>query len=53
MGSKLALDKEQKARLIRICVSLAAFAVLFAVDKAVGLSGPAWGANGWLLPLGL
>ena len=53
MGSKLALDKEQKAKLIRICVSLAAFIVLFAVDKAVGLSVPAWGANGWLLPLGL
>ena len=53
MGSKLALDKEQKAKLIRICVSLAAFVVLFAVDKAVGLSVPAWGANGWLLPLGL
>ena len=53
MGSKLALDKEQKAKLIRICASLAAFAVLFAVDKAVGLSVPAWGANGWLLPLGL
>lgn len=42
-----------KKNLIRILVALGAFAVIFAVDKSIGLDGVFGGKYGWLLPFAL
>ncbi len=47
------LSKKQKKQLVRILVTLAAFIVVFAVDKAIDLAASAGGRYGWLLPFGL
>lgn len=47
------LSKKQKKQLVRILVTLAAFIVVFAVDKATDLAASAGGRYGWLLPFGL
>lgn len=46
---KIALDGTQKKTLVRICAALAAFAVIFVVDKTVSLEVRAWGEYYWLL----
>ena len=47
------MTRREKKKLIRILIALGAFAVVFATDKAIGLSGAVGGRYGWLLPLGL
>lgn len=42
-----------KKNLIRILVALGAFAVIFAVDKSIGLDGVFGGKYGWLFPFAL
>ena len=46
---KTALDGGQKKMLVRICVALFAFVVIFIVDKTVSLEIPSWGKYYWLL----
>lgn len=46
---KVVLDGSQKKMLVRICAALAAFAVIFVVDKTVSLEVRAWGEYYWLL----
>ncbi len=53
MEGKVRLNKEQRGRLIRICVCLAVFAVIFIIDKTLSLEVEAWGANSWFLPFAL
>ena len=48
-----AMTRREKRNLIRILVALGMFAVIFAVDKAIGLDGVISGGYGWLLPFGL
>ncbi len=47
---KCQLSKKLRNNLIRICVVLAAFVVVFATDKAIGLAEAVGGKYGWLLP---
>ena len=47
------LDAAQKKMLVRICVSLVAFVVIFVVDKTASLEVPSWGRYSWLLPFAL
>ena len=47
---KSSLTRRQKRNLIRILLSLAAFLVLFIVDKTVGLGGVIQGKANWVLP---
>ena len=47
---KSTLSGRQKRNLVRIILSLAAFAVIFAVDKTVGLGGVIPGKANWVLP---
>lgn len=48
-----AMTRREKCNLIRILVALGMFAVIFAVDKVIGLDGVISGGYGWLLPFGL
>ena len=50
---KTAMTRREKRDLIRILIALGMFAVIFAVDKAIGLDGVTGGEFGWLLPFGL
>ena len=50
---KFTLDAAQKKMLVRICVSLVAFVVIFVVDKTASLEVPSWGRYSWLLPFAL
>ena len=50
---KTALDGGQKKMLVRICVALFAFVVIFIVDKTVSLEIPSWGKYYWLTAFGL
>lgn len=50
---KYRLSKNQRNNLIRICVCLAAFIVVFAVDKSIELSSVIGGKFGFFLPFGL
>lgn len=47
------MSSKDKKHLIRIAVSLAAFAAVFAADKAVGLAHVFGGKYGWLFPFAL
>ena len=47
---KSTLSGRQKRNLVRIILSLAAFAVIFVVDKTVGLGGVIPGKANWVLP---
>lgn len=48
---KQRLSKKERIVLIRICVSLAAFIILIAVDKSIDLASQIGGRLGFLLPL--
>lgn len=47
------MGKKEKKRLARIVTALCAFAVVFAVDKAIGLADAVGGKAGWVLPFAL
>ncbi len=47
---KYGLSKKEKKIGLRILISLAAFIVVFTVDKCVGLAAAVGGKFGWLLP---
>ena len=48
-----ALSKKERKNLLRIVVALAAFAVLFTVDKIIGLGGVFEGSAAWVFPFAL
>lgn len=50
---KGALSKKQKKNLVRIIISLAMFAVIFTVDKIIGLASVFESNLGWLFPFAL
>lgn len=47
------MSNKEKRHLIRIIITLAAFAAVFAADKAVGLANVFGGKYGWLFPFAL
>ena len=50
---KGSLSRKERKNLIRIVVALVLFAVVFAVDKIVGLAGVFAGKAGWVFPFAL
>ena len=50
---KGSLSRKERKNLIRIVVALVLFAVVFAVDKIVGLAGVFVGKAGWVFPFAL
>lgn len=50
---KLSLSRKQKKTLIRILFALCLFAVIFIVDKVIGLDGVFASSCGWLFPFAL
>lgn len=50
---KGSLSRKERKNLIRIVVALVLFAVIFAVDKIVGLAGVFAGKAGWVFPFAL
>ena len=50
---KGSLSRKERKNLIRIVVALVVFAVVFAVDKIVGLAGVFAGKAGWVFPFAL
>ncbi len=50
---KLSMSRKEKKKLIRILVALGLFAVIFIVDKVVGLDGVFDSNLGWLFPFAL
>lgn len=47
------MSKRDKKNLIRICIALVLFAVVFSIDKIIGLETVFGGSWGWLFPFGL
>ena len=47
------LHRRERKLLVRICIALGLFALLFAPDRILGLATLWGGKNGWVLPFGL